>query len=72
MMIFQSCTESGFVTIINGSSDLHSHILHQDIVETTPYDPSDPNFTAETLTKTLLGSINRMLDLSGSASSVDH
>ncbi|KAF8346918.1 hypothetical protein F5887DRAFT_1073005 [Amanita rubescens] len=36
----------------------------RDIVDTTPYDPSDPSFTADTLTKTLLGSISRTLDLS--------
>jgi len=50
--------------IINGSA-IRLLILHQDIVETSPYDPSDPSFTTDTLTKTLLGSISRMLDLSG-------
>ena len=37
------------------------------MVDTTPYDPKDPSFTTDTLTKILLGSISRTLDLSGNA-----
>ncbi|KAF8346919.1 hypothetical protein F5887DRAFT_1073006 [Amanita rubescens] len=39
----------------------------RDMVDTTPYDPRDPSFTTDTLTKILLGSISRTLDLSGNA-----
>ncbi|KAK2460102.1 hypothetical protein APHAL10511_007868 [Amanita phalloides] len=39
----------------------------RDMVDTTPYDPRDPSFTIDTLTKILLGSLSRALDLSGSA-----
>ncbi|KAF8640784.1 hypothetical protein AX17_000433 [Amanita inopinata Kibby_2008] len=31
----------------------------RDIVDTTPFNPNDPNFTAETVTKILLGSIDK-------------
>lgn len=41
----------------------------RDIVDTTPYNPNDPNFTTDTLTKILLGSIKRVIDMSGSVAS---